>query len=196
MLTSQILCGAAQVEVGFKLEDQRGPASEWIALDSVQVRPSAVPSPLRFHQSPLGHRPHACQMRSPAAGRQLSWAGWRNLCPQHLGDCGTLWEECKSNGRVAGSPAAALVIAARAAYKSLLSWGFRRFCLRACLHLLCRVCAQRAISKRFRTFLLSFAVEKEGARHYRDAIRDMCRGRSESREASLFWHADALSECF
>lgn len=32
----KVLLSAGQVEVGFKLEDQRGPAADWIALDPVQ----------------------------------------------------------------------------------------------------------------------------------------------------------------
>jgi hypothetical protein len=34
--TPMVCCCCLQVEVGFKLEDQQGPAAEWIALDPVQ----------------------------------------------------------------------------------------------------------------------------------------------------------------
>lgn len=34
--TSALVLRCTQVEVGFKLEDQQGPAAEWIALDPVQ----------------------------------------------------------------------------------------------------------------------------------------------------------------
>ena len=185
MRTTQLLCDAAQVEVGFKLEDQRGPASEWIALDSVQVRRPPSPHLCDFVEATWATASMPAQIKSPDAGGNChGWIG--EALPPHLGDCGVYVGGMQVQWACCGISSRRLDFSMCSIQEFALV-GVCRFCLRACLHLLSRVCAQRAISKRFRTFLLSFAVEKDGARHYRDAIRDMCRGRPERQGASLFW---------